>query len=297
MKAFLPTSNGGAGRTCRLTSIVRRVIEGSMAIGAPGGRRERAPRRPDDDVIKVHGARAARAVLERRPDAIVRGYFEEARKASFSDVMRALAAARVAYRLVPADELDRVAASRHHEGICLLVKPRPIPSLEAWISRCPPAALALVLDGVENPHNLGAIVRTAAHFGARALWCVGQAPLHGAMARVAEGGAEAVDVWSVPSPAPVLAGLSAAGFQVVGADQAGPASVFDHRFARRTALVLGAEHEGLSALVRPQLEVELAIPGTGAVESLNVASAAAVLMAEYARQRANRPRRGGEAER
>ncbi|MEL6187844.1 MAG: TrmH family RNA methyltransferase, partial [Myxococcota bacterium] len=209
--------------------------------------------------MKVYGLNAVFAALRARPEAVVRAYIDEAKKVTLGPLMRDLAAHRVAYRVVPSAELERVAASHHHEGACLLVKPKALPTLEAWIERCPAAALAVVLDGVRNPHNLGAVIRTAAHFGARGLWVVGSVSLHGALARVAEGGMEAVDVFSTTSPVTVLRALARAGFAVVGADQTAEISLYSHRYSRRTALVLGAENEGLSESVRSEMEVSVGI--------------------------------------
>lgn len=263
-------------------------MSGPFRYGPPMERRDGRRRRPDDDVVKVHGYHSASATLKARPEAVVRAYIEDAQKVSFGPMMSELAAARIAYRVVPGHEMERVSASRHHEGICLLVKPRPEPDIDTWLRSCPPAAMALVLDGVANPHNLGAIVRTAAHFGARGIWVVGQVALHGAMARVSEGGLEAVDVFATHNPVEVLRKLGRGGFALVGADQVAEDALFSHRFSRRTAVVLGAERDGLSEEVRGELELSLAIPGTGAVESLNVAAASAVVLSEYARQRAER---------
>ena len=244
----------------------------------------------DKDVVRMHGFRSAYAVAKYRPKAIVRAYFDEVHAGQYGPLMKILAAERTAYRLVSSDELTRVSSSQHHEGVCLLVKPRPEPEIEAWLRACPPAAFTVVLDDVQNPHNVGAIVRMAAHFGAQGLWASPPLTKHGAMARVAEGGTETVDIFDSGSVVPGLLRLRRAGFQIVGADPSAKVSLFEHRFARRSALVLGAEQEGLSELVQPELEVGLRIPGTGAVESLNVAAAAAIFCAEYVRQRAERKR-------
>lgn len=242
--------------------------------------------RRDADVVKIHGHAAAEAAFRARPEAVVRAYIDTTRQGRFSELMRALAAARVAYRLVPPEELERVTKSRHHEGICLLVKPRPEQSFEEWARDCPAAASVVILDGVSNPHNLGAIVRTAAHFGARAVWQVGRAPVHGALARVAEGGAESVPVFSVSSAVEPIRQLKEVGFEVCAATvQEGSETLFESSLPRRTAFVLGAEQLGLSEDALALADRSLWIPGTGAVESLNVASAAAVFLAEHARQR------------
>lgn len=228
--------------------------------------------------------------MAHRLQDVVRVYLDENRRMGFATMMRTLASARIAYRLVPEDELIRVSGSRHHEGVCALVRPRGTPDPEAWVSECPSAVLALVLDGTRNPHNLGSIIRSAAHFGARGVWVVGPAPLFGAMARVAEGATESVDIFSVDSLTPTLSLLRRSGFQLVGASPDGDSSLFEHGFTRRTALILGSESEGLSEEGRKMVEVTLRISGTGQVQSLNTSVAAGILMAEYARQRSMKRR-------
>lgn len=250
-------------------------------------------RRPDDDVVKIHGYRSAESVLRHRTQDIVRAYFDEQRRREFGDMMRALAERRVAYRLLPAEELTRVSASQHHEGVCLLVRPRAPPSLDDWIADLPAAGVVLALDGVKNPHNLGAIIRSAAHFGAKGVLVVGTPPSHGALVRVAEGATEAVDVLPTSNLGAAVPRLVKVGFSVVAADQRAEGSLFEHRFSRRTLIVLGSEQEGLSREVQSLAEVSLSVPGTGVVESLNVASTAAVVLAEYARQRAEKRRAAG----
>ena len=248
-------------------------------------------RRRDGDVVKIHGLRATAAVLAHRPEAVVRAYVDESARGVYGDALRALAQRRVAYRLVAATELDRVAGARHHEGICLLVRPRPTPDLEAWLAGCPPAALALALDGVTNPHNVGAIARSAAHFGVAGLWATTEVSPHGAAARVAEGAFEVLPTFSGARIAPVLARLARAGFAAVGASPDAARSVYDVALPRRTLFVLGSEQGGLSEELRGALEEVVRVPGTGAVESLNVSVTAGVLMAEWARQRAAARRR------
>lgn len=250
---------------------------------------------PDRDVVKLHGRRAVASAWDRRPEAVVRVYVDRDARGELGGLLKALAARRVAYRLVDAAELDRVADSRHHEGVCALVRPAPVPSFEAWLGSCGPAALVLALDGVVNPHNLGALVRTAAHFGATGVWTVGEPPRHGACARVAEGGLEHVPLLGTPDLPGILERLAEAGFMVVGAQQDADDGVFGTRLSRRTALVLGSERTGLSAEVASRLEAAVMIPGSGVVESLNVAAAGAVLMGEWYRQRAEAKERGRRA--
>ena len=148
---------------------------------------------------------------------------------------------------------------------------------------------AVALDRVRNPYNIGAILRSAAFFGVDVALLGAPAP-HPALpadaVRVAEGGVEHLALSRTTDLADTLQRLRAKGVRVVGADGASRVSVVGYAFARPTVLVLGHEREGLSERVRTQCDAVVAIPGTGAVESLNVAVAAGVMIAELVRSRA-----------
>ena len=147
---------------------------------------------------------------------------------------------------------------------------------------------AIALDRVRNPYNIGAILRSAAFFGVDAALLGAPAP-HPALApdavRVAEGGAENLVLTRTTDLADTLARLRARGVRVVGADGAAPTRAVGFAFARPSILVLGHEREGMSDRVRAQCDAIVSIPGTGAVESLNVAVAAGVLIAELMRKK------------
>jgi TrmH RNA methyltransferase len=186
-------------------------------------------------------------------------------------------------------ELDGVAGSPHHEGVCVVTRPR------RWAAASDLADLlvqrkgtAIALDRVRNPYNVGAILRTAAFFGVDAALLGAPAP-HPALApmavRVAEGGAEHLVLSRTTDLAETLGRLRARGVQVVGADGHAPASVYDWRFARPTLVVMGNEREGLGERIRKQCAAVVSVPGGGAIESLNVGVAAGVLMAEMTRVR------------
>ena len=140
----------------------------------------------------------------------------------------------------------------------------------------------VVLDRIGNAHNLGAIARSAAYFGVERIVIAGDpaSARPGAAAyRVAEGGLEAVEIWTVPDVAPFLRALSAAGYEVVGAAARGGSDP-DTAPGREApwALVLGNEEHGLADEVRAACTRLVTIPGSGRVESLNVSAAAAVLI-------------------
>jgi TrmH RNA methyltransferase len=246
------------------------------------------------DEQRVTGENACRAVFARRPDDVLRCFLLESRVGAFRSELRALAERRRPYRIVPREELDRLAGGVHHEGVCLFTRRRPdvdVRELERRARDAKGTARMLYLDGVENPHNLGAILRSAAHFGALALLGPSDATpeLGAAAARVAEGGAEHVPVVRLDAPEATLGRLAALGFALVGADASAKRSLYEVDLPAKAVLLLGAERSGLSKGVRSLCTTLVRIPGTGAVESLNVSTAAAVLLAEHARRHPVRP--------
>ena len=145
---------------------------------------------------------------------------------------------------------------------------------------------ALWLDGVGNPHNLGAILRSAAHFGVAAMLLPKHSTLalSGAAARVAEGGAEAVPLVRLGRDDNAIAQLRGAGFTLAATVVHGGSDLFATALPQRLVYVIGAEGEGMIAELAAACDLRLSIPGTGAVESLNVAAATAVLLAQWKRQ-------------
>jgi RNA methyltransferase, TrmH family len=185
---------------------------------------------------------------------------------------------------VPREELERMAGSLHHEGVCMRVKRREPASLEVVVKSLAKGGFLLVLDGVENPHNIGALLRSAAYFGARGMIVRGAGgKLSSASVRVAEGGAEQLPVCFVAELEEAIAALSHAGVKIVAADAHAGASVDELKWPERCALVLGAEREGLSRAVLAGKPTRVNIPGSGTVESLNVSVAAGVLLAAVSR--------------
>jgi len=159
-------------------------------------------------------------------------------------------------------------------------------ALEAAVG--PP--LLLVLDGVQDPHNLGACLRSADAAGVSAVIAprdraAGVTPV---ARKVAAGAAETVPFIAVVNLARSLRQLKERGIRVIGTDGSAPTSVFDADFTAPTAIVLGSEGEGLRRLTRECCNQLVAIPMAGAVESLNVSVATGVLLYEAVRQRRKR---------
>lgn len=236
--------------------------------------------------LRVFGLNACLAVFARRPNAIRKVYLLEARVPVLREVLRWCAAQRVGYRVVADEDLRKLTGSQHHEGVCFEVL-RPLPlTIASLLSRLPahaPAQLVFV-EGVGNPHNLGAILRSCAHFGVGALLVDDHADavLSGAACRVAEGGAEAVPVAAVDAGG--WRALAAAGFVNAATVVREGVPLFDADLPARIVWMLGAEGGGLSPFTIGGAQLRLTVPGTGDVESLNVSAAAAVLLSEHARR-------------
>ena len=247
------------------------------------------PARQRRDVeLRLYGLNAVRAVFARRPEAIRKLYLAEARIPQLQPLLKWCVANRVGYRVVEQDDLQKLAASAHHEGVIADVMREEPLSLAPWLRELPPGpCCALWLDGVGNPHNLGAILRSAAHFGVVAAFLPKQSTLalSGAAARVAEGGAEMVPFVRLGREDNAIAQLRGAGFSIAATVVRGGCDLFETKLPERIIFVLGAEGEGMDAELAKACDLRLSIPGSGAVESLNVAAATSVLLAECFRAR------------
>lgn len=244
------------------------------------------PAREHRDVeLRLYGLNAIRAVFARRPQAIRKLYLAEARIPQLQLLLKWCVANRVGYRVVEDADLQKLAASTHHEGVVAEVLREEPKTLTTWLRELPAGPqCALWLDGVGNPHNLGAILRSAAHFGVGAVLLPKHSTLalSGAAARVAEGGADAVPFVRLGREDNSIAQLHGAGFALAATVVRGGGDLFKAALPQRLVYVLGAEAEGMSPDLAKACDLRLSIPGTGVVDSLNVASATAVLLSQWA---------------
>lgn len=243
------------------------------------------PRTRRELEVRLQGVNACLSAFVHRPQDLRKVWLVQANIPAFKHVLAWCVTHRIGYRVVEADEIERLTASSHHEGVCFaLRKPEP-PKLDAVLAafdaRAP--ALLLWLHGVGNPHNLGAILRSAAHFGVRAVLLSDATALSPAAYRVAEGGADAVQCVPVGDVAVVLASLRRERFKLAATTVRGGQSLYAAPLPNRLTLLLGAENTGLPKALLDAADASLRIPGTGAVESLNVSVATALLIAEWAR--------------
>lgn len=248
-----------------------------------------APPGRGNDELRLYGWNAVQALFERRPQALRKLYLAEALIPRLQPLLKWCVANRVGYRVVEEGDLNKLAATTHHEGVVADVLRAPMLELGEWLAGLPAdkPALALWLDGVGNPHNFGAILRSAAHFGVAGLLLPPDSTLalSGAAARVAEGGAEAVPLVRLPALPQAMEALRAGGFGLAATLVEGGADLFKATLPARLVYVMGAEGEGMDRALAQTCDLQVSIPGSGAVESLNVASATAVLLSHWYAQR------------
>ncbi|WNH54621.1 rRNA methyltransferase [Stenotrophomonas oahuensis] len=252
--------------------------------GGHGGGHGTPPGRGNDE-LRLYGLNAVLALFERRPQALRKLYLAEAMIPRLQPLLKWCVANRVGYRVVEEGDLNKLAATTHHEGVVADVLRAPMLELANWLDGLPAdkPVLALWLDGVGNPHNFGAILRSAAHFGVAGLLLPPGATLalSGAAARVAEGGAEAVPLVRLPELPQAMAQLRQAGFGLAATLVEGGDNLFASTLPARLVYVMGAEGEGMDRDLAQDCDLQVSIPGSGAVESLNVASATAVLLSHW----------------
>jgi len=193
-------------------------------------------------------------------------------------------------RRVPAETLDRDARHGVHQGVVAEIDAPPDYSIEDLVTEAEGAPLLLVLDGIEDPHNLGAVLRTADAAGVHGVVRQSRrsAALGGAAAKASAGAVAHVRIAEVVNIARALDELKQAGVWTVGLTAEAETPYYAIDFTSPSAIVLGAEGSGLRRLVRERCDYLAAIPMQGHVGSLNVSVAAGVVLFEAVRQRTAR---------
>lgn len=241
------------------------------------------------------GFHAVVARLRSAPETIKELYVEASRRDKRMQSFIAQAqAAGAKVMAVPVDRLDGLAKGTKHQGVVALAHDNPlakdIDEVLDLLEDKNQQPLLLVLDGVTDPHNLGACLRTADAAGVHAVIApkdraVG---LNSTVQRVACGGAETVPYLMVTNLARTLRHLKERGIWVVGTDDQAPAGLHQVDARRPMAWVMGAEGEGMRRLTRDTCDELVTIPMLGSVESLNVSVASAICLYETVRQRTTR---------
>jgi 23S rRNA (guanosine2251-2'-O)-methyltransferase len=240
---------------------------------------------------QVFGFHAVRQIFANDISRVVEVWAQARRHdAKLEALLKAAQEQGLVVQRVPKMTLDKFTDGGHHQGILIRCQARP-PATQTSLEDClisltePP--FLLVLDEVQDPHNLGACLRTAEAAGIQAVIV----PKHRActltptVRKIASGAAETVPFIQVTNLATTLRWLQDQGIWLVGADQTGHSSLFETNLTGSLALVLGAEGSGLRRLTRELCDVLVSIPMLGQIESLNVSVAAGICLYEAVRQR------------
>lgn len=228
-----------------------------------------------------YGVHTCDAVFKQRRNDIIKVYLMKELVKDFNELLKFCRTKKIAYRIVDAENLKKLTDSTHHEGIAVLTKTVKTKT----ISDLPIGEPILWLDGVVNPHNIGIIMRVMAHFGWKHLVVNGVKPaLSPAAARMSEGGCEFAALYGVESAKEFMLWARKNGYKIVGTSSHSSFSVYEYSMCKKIIFVLGQEADGISEDVMKMLDESLIIPGTGAVESLNVSVAGGIFLSEYARQ-------------
>lgn len=238
----------------------------------------------------VCGPNAVLAALAEHPERVEEVFLASERGDARIEAVRAAADdADIAIHRVGRKELDRIAAGVRHQGVVAYYRApaRREQTLDELLGTIQGTALLLILDGVQDPHNLGACLRSADAAGVHAVIVPkdNTAPLSAVARRAAAGAAETVPLVSVTNLARSLREIRQRGIWVYGADQDAEQTLAQADLREPAAVVLGGEGAGLRRLTREHCDVLVRIPMAGSVGSLNVSVAAGICLYEAVRQR------------
>ena len=238
----------------------------------------------------LHGFHAVLARLRVRPGSVREIFIDATRRDARARDLISLAEARGARVLpVTSERIDRLVPGARHQGVVALVEAiEPARDLAALLDALEGTPLLLVLDGVTDPHNLGACLRVADGAGVHAVIAPKDraAGINDTVARVSAGAVESVPYITVTNLVRTLRELKERGIWLIGTDDRTAASLYQADLKGPLAWVMGAEGEGMRRLTREACDTLVGIPMAGAVESLNVSVAAGICLYESVRQRA-----------
>ena len=239
---------------------------------------------------RVYGIHTVSALLARAPQRVLRVYLQRGRDDQRAATLEALAAsARRPLERIDAARIKSLVGEVVHQGVVAEIEPLAALSEDGLYALLAAAKnpLLLALDGVQDPHNLGACLRTADACGVLALIVPRDraATLNATARKVAAGAAESTPVVTVTNLSRCLQTIKDAGLWIVGADALAPQPAAAIDLTGPRCLVMGAEGAGLRELTRRQCDWLASLPALGAVESLNVSVAAGMLLYEAVRQR------------
>jgi 23S rRNA (guanosine2251-2'-O)-methyltransferase len=221
----------------------------------------------------------------RRIDRIV--IAEGTRDARLRDVIEAARTARVPIRREPRVTLDRLTHNANHQGVIAVTSAATYSEADDLLNQLSPETIFILLDGVEDPHNLGAIIRTAECGGASAVIVPERRAAHitEAVAKTSAGAVEHLPVARVTNLASFIEELKKNNVWVIGVESSAEMAYTEFNYSGALALVFGGEGHGLHRLVRERCDAVVSIPMLGKLTSLNVSVAVGVVLFEALRQR------------
>jgi 23S rRNA (guanosine2251-2'-O)-methyltransferase len=241
--------------------------------------------------MQLYGIHAVQAALEYSPQKIQRVWIDENRlDARLKPILDELTLLGLAIEKADKKKLDRLADGKNHQGIVISVElpeMRNEDQLKQDVAALQTTAFFLVLDQIQDPHNLGACLRTADAVGVQGIIIPKDhaASITPTVCKVASGAAETVAVYQVTNLARVLRWLKQQNIWIVGTAGDAEQNLYQMRLDMPLAIVMGAEGDGMRHLTRQHCDFLLKIPMAGQVESLNVSVAAGVLLYEVFRQK------------
>jgi len=210
------------------------------------------------------------------------------------EIVQLARAKGIPVRFEDRNQLDRLASTKDHQGVVAMAAPRAAVTLESILDAANHAkgqiGLIVLLDGVEDPHNLGAVIRTALAAGAHGVIIPERraAGLTDTVARASAGALAHLPIAKVVNLARTMEELKEAGYWLVGLDEDGEKSYTEVDYTTPTGIVMGGEGKGLHELTRKRCDFVVSLPTVGPVKSLNVSVATGVVLFEALRQRTHR---------
>jgi len=240
----------------------------------------------------IFGLHSVQHVLQQDSSRIIEVWVQDSRRdAKVQVLIEQLQKQDVTLQTVPKKTLDKLAQSEHHQGILLRCQAAPVQTeetLEQLLTTLTSPPFLLVLDEVQDPHNLGACLRTADAAGVHAVIIPKNrsCSITSAVRKVASGAAETMPVIQITNLARTLRWLQEQGVWIIGTVAEADKSLYETELTGAIALVMGAEGTGLRRLTQETCDKLMKIPMLGTVESLNVSVATGICLYEIVRQRA-----------
>ena len=238
------------------------------------------------EFIYYYGLHAVQAIFEKRKNSIQKIYLKKELVEKLSYILKWCSNYKKPYNIVEDKDLEKLTDSTHHEGVCFVASPKDDLSEEDFfkIISSREKSLILYLNHIENPHNLGAIARTCAHFNISFILTDTKVTLSPSCCRIAQGGVESIQIVRLSSPKQTIEQLKQKGFIFYATSSHEGTDLHKLKFSKKSVLVMGSETYGVEKKLLPLLDTTVSIAGSGNVESLNVSQATALCCYEYFRQ-------------